>query len=49
MTVILTEHLTVTSHLELPAATECRARLELFVGENPCPADMFESLAADCR
>ena len=49
MTAVLTEHLTVTSHQRLPAAAECRARLELFLGKHPCPADVFESLAAGCR
>ena len=49
MTAVLTEHLTVTSHRELPAATECRACLELFLREHPCPAGVFESLAAGCR
>ncbi|MDE0004873.1 MAG: hypothetical protein OXQ29_19455 [Rhodospirillaceae bacterium] len=47
MTDRLSEHLTVTSELELPGAAECRARLERFLGEHPGPEDVFISLAQE--
>ncbi len=49
MTDSLSEHLTVISHLPLPGAAECRARLERFLEEHAGPEDVFASLAEESR
>ncbi|GEM_PF-1280305 len=49
MTNSLSEHLTVISHLPLPGAAKCRARLERFLEEHTGPEDVFASLAEESR
>ncbi len=49
MTNSLSEPLTVISHLPLPGAGECRARLERLLEEHAGPDDVFVSLGEESR